>query len=549
MTKVFIGVDPHKLSATIEVVDDHENVLATGRFGTDKAGYAAMRKTVGRWSDRVWAVEGSNGDGRPLAQRLLADGEHVVDVPARLSARARLFDTGHNRKTDAHDAHAVAVVAVRTKGLRVLAYDVELEALRMLADRREELTRTRVQTVNRLQRVLSELVPGKAKKDLTALQAKAILASVRPRDLAGKTRRRLAVEQLTELVADEKKIKTLTRELKAMVLARGSRLMDLPGVGQVVAARILADVGDVARFADRNRFASWTGTAPLDASSGEQVRHRLSRAGNRKINHMLHIAAATQIRLDTHGRVYYQRKLAEAKTRMEDMRCLKRRISDAVYRQLVADANARSSRTPPRRPKRAREGTAGRLKNPARSTCPGTLTLRISHFPDPRNRRYNPPRAAGRVSTIQSSRRPLDDRGEPIGRACRSAQMAADQLVEVGARETGRRTTRLRHLGERRAHHRCSSGRVTDRGCMIEPDAGVRPTRIAEEGHREQSRPALHDERRTPTRRRHRTRRYLRPPRGRPPRPPHPDPASKKQVRQELPASRQRQRQPGGRPR
>jgi transposase len=116
--------------------------------------------------------------------------------------------------------------------------------------------------------------------------------------------------------------------------------MDLPGVGPVVAARILADVGDVVRFADRNRFASWTGTAPLDACTGEQIRHRLSRAGNRKMNHMLHIAAATQVRLDTEGRRYYRRKLAEGKTRMEAMRCLKRRISDAVYRQLLADARA-----------------------------------------------------------------------------------------------------------------------------------------------------------------------------------------------------------------
>ena len=124
-----------------------------------------------------------------------------------------------------------------------------------------------------------------------------------------------------------------------MVIARGSTLMDLPGVGPVVAARILVDVGDVARFADRNRFASWTGTAPLDASSGDQIRHRLSRAGNRKINHMLHIAAATQVRLDTAGRGYFRGKLAAGKTRPEAMRCLKRRISDAVYRQLVADAN------------------------------------------------------------------------------------------------------------------------------------------------------------------------------------------------------------------
>jgi len=213
-------------------------------------------------------VEGSNGAGRPLAQRLLADGEYVLDVPAKLSARARRLDTGHNRKTDAHDAHAVAVVAVRTAGLRVLSYDGELEALRMLADRRDELSKARVQAVNRLHRLLTELVPGQSKKDITTGQAKTILGSVRPRDLVGKTRRRLAAEQLAELVAVEKKIKALTKELKAMVLASGSTLMDLPGVGPVVAARALADTGDVARFTDRNRFASWTGTAPIEASSG-----------------------------------------------------------------------------------------------------------------------------------------------------------------------------------------------------------------------------------------------------------------------------------------
>ena len=117
--------------------------------------------------------------------------------------------------------------------------------------------------------------------------------------------------------------------------------MDLFGIGPAGAARILADVGDVARFPDRNHFASWTGTAPLDASSGDQIRHRLSRAGNRRLNHVLHIAAIVQIRHDTEGRAYYRRKLAEAKTPMEALRCLKRRLSDAVYRQLVADADTR----------------------------------------------------------------------------------------------------------------------------------------------------------------------------------------------------------------
>ena len=109
------------------------------------------------------------------------------------------------------------------------------------------------------------------------------------------------------------------------------------GVGPVVAARVLADTGDVARFTDRNRCASWTGTAPIEASSGEIVRHRLSRAGNRRMNHMIHMAAASQLRHDTEGRAYYRRKLAAGKTKAEAMRCLKRRISDALYRQLRAD--------------------------------------------------------------------------------------------------------------------------------------------------------------------------------------------------------------------
>jgi transposase len=220
----------------------------------------------------------------------------------------------------------------------VLQLAGELEALRMLCDRREALTRRRVQTVDRLQALLAELLPGQAKRDRTTGQAKAMLASVRPRDIAGKTRRRIAAEELAELVAVEAKIKKATTELKSLVLARGSHLMDLHGVGPVVAARVLADVGDVTRFVDRNRFASWTGTAPLDASSGEQNRHRLSRTGNRRMNHMIHIAAISQIRLDTDGRVYYRRKRAEGKKSLEAIRCLIRRISDAIYRQLREDA-------------------------------------------------------------------------------------------------------------------------------------------------------------------------------------------------------------------
>jgi transposase len=342
MSRTIVGVDPHKKSVTIEVVDEHGSVLARGRYASDTAGYRTMVKYVrDQWPQHRWAVEGAQGVGRPLAQRLLAQGEVVVDVPAKLAARVRVFDTGNARKTDATDAHAVAMVALRTAGLRELAFDEELLALRLLADRRDELAKLRVQTVNRLHRLLTELIPGGAnKRDLSVLQAKRLVAKVKPRSLLGKTIRRMAVEEIADLVAVDAKLKALKKELRAVVLARGSHLMDLFGIGPAGAGRILSDVGDVARFPDRNHFASWTGTAPLDASSGDQIRHRLSRAGNRRMNHVLHIAAIVQIRHDTEGRAYYRRKLAESKTPMEALRCLKRRLSDAVYRQLVADAHA-----------------------------------------------------------------------------------------------------------------------------------------------------------------------------------------------------------------
>jgi transposase len=291
-----------------------------------------------RHPDRTWAIEGCNGIGRHIAQRLLADGESVVDVPAKLSARVRVFATGQGRKTDPVDAHSVAVVGLRTADLRHIQIDGATVALGLLVDHRDELGRARSQTVNRLHRLLLELLPGGAKKFLSATQARALLVSVRPRDVVGKTRRRLAAGLITELALIDKHIKAANVELRDLITASGSSLLELSGIGPSSAARLLGDVSEIGRFADKGRFASWNGTAPLDASSGDQRRHRLSRAGNRRINRVLHIMAIVQLRNDTEGRAYYRRKLAAGKTTMEAIRCLKRRLSDVVYRQMVNDA-------------------------------------------------------------------------------------------------------------------------------------------------------------------------------------------------------------------
>ncbi len=265
---VVIGVDPHKASVTLEARDTREILRATGAFPTTAAGYAAMVKVARQWPRRVWAVEGARGVGRALVARLVAGGERVVDVPAKLSARSRVFDTGQGRKTDAHDAHAIVMVALRDKRLREVIIDEDLEVLRLLVDRRDELAAARTQALNRAHRLFAEVTPGGAPTKKSVTQYQALLAGIRPRDAAGRVRRRMLAEELAEARRLELRVKELAAEIKAAVLARGSHLMDLPGIGPAGAGRILADVGDVARFPSRHHFASWTGTAPIDASSG-----------------------------------------------------------------------------------------------------------------------------------------------------------------------------------------------------------------------------------------------------------------------------------------
>lgn len=343
---VIIGMDPHKRSATIEIVDEHGRIVAAGRYGTDKAGYAEMVKTGHGFRERVWAIEGCNGIGKHIAHRLVHDGETVLDVPAKLSAQVRVFATGNGRKTDPVDAHSVAMAALHAPNLRRVEVDPDLVVLGMLADRRDELGRARTETINRLHRLLLELFPGGAKKFLSATQARALIATIKPRDLLGKTRRRLTVELIRELETTDRKIKAADKELRQLVADRGSTLTDLHGIGPSSAARLLADAGDVHRFRDRDRFASWNGTAPLDASSGDQQRHRLSRAGNRRINRVLHIMAVVQLRNPTEGRAYFDAKKAAGKTSMEAMRALKRRLSNVVYARMVADQKRRETAGP-----------------------------------------------------------------------------------------------------------------------------------------------------------------------------------------------------------
>lgn len=254
--RVVIGMDPHRRSVTIEVMTAHESAVGGGWFETTVAGCAAMLDYVGAWSQRVWAIEGCEGIGQHIAHRLLADGQDIVDVPAKLSARAWIFVTGQGRTTDATDATSIALVGTRMAGLRPVVSDAQLEVHQLLVDRRRALGEVHTRKISQLHRILLEMLPGGAKKYLSAAQARAILAGVRHREVVGRTRKRVATELVVDLERIYRRKKDADQELKELGAATVTSLFGLHGVGPSSAAWLLDEVGDLSGFPDRNHFVS-----------------------------------------------------------------------------------------------------------------------------------------------------------------------------------------------------------------------------------------------------------------------------------------------------
>jgi transposase len=342
--KVLIGIDPHKASVAVAAIDKAlGELLERASFPQDRAGLRALERWAKRFPKRRWAVENAGGLGRHLAGRLAAAGESVVDVPPKLSARVRVLSSGNARKNDGLDALATALVASRNERLAAVDPEIGSEVLRLLSERREDLVAERTRALNRLHGLLRDLVPGGVAGKLSAHRAARILRGIRPQGGASAClRRRLASEVLRDIRTLDRKIADLNGRIEAEVAASGTTLTEIFGIGPILAAKIIGTVGNVARFPTKAHFASYSGTAPLGASSGEVVRHRLSLAGNRHLNNVLHMVAICQARSDARGRAYYRKKIAEGKSHKEALRCLKRRVSDAVFRSLMADSQAPS---------------------------------------------------------------------------------------------------------------------------------------------------------------------------------------------------------------
>jgi len=335
---VTIAVDPHKRLNVVEVVDGASTVLGRQQFDHSTAGFKELIRFARTWRRRQWAIEGATGVGKNLAQRLVAADEVVLDVPSRKSSLVRAFSASSGRKSDEVDAHAVALAALNSPDLERVHADDHATALRLLASRRKELVGLRTQAVNRVHRELQILIPGGAKRGLSATRAKAMLATVRPRDEVGKLRKALVADQIADLVAIDKRLADIKKQINAAVRAAPTTLPELRGVGPVITAIVVGEVRDVARFVDEDHFAAYNGTAPRTWGSAGEARPCVNPGGNRVLNHAIHMAAVTQLRNPGPGRDYYQRKIASGKKPKAALRCLKRRVSDAIYRRLVADA-------------------------------------------------------------------------------------------------------------------------------------------------------------------------------------------------------------------
>ena len=337
---VLIGVDPHKGSHTAVVVDGNEHELGRLTVRADRRQLERMLTFAAPFGERTWAIESAGGLGFLLAQQLVAAGEDVVDVPPTLAARVRLLGSGRGSKNDPNDALSTAIAALRDPHLRIVVAEDHAMVLRMLADRYQDLTRLRTQAVCRLHALLAALTPGGVQKRLSANGAAAVLRRVHPISAVEVERKNLALELVADIRRLDRMAKTVKARAKVAVAASGTSVTDVNGVGPIVAAILIGHAGDITRFPNADHFASYNGTAPIEASSGPKVRHRLNPRGNRQLNHALHVAAVVQTRYDTPGRAYYQRKIAEGKSTKEAYRALKRRISDAVYKQLRDDRRA-----------------------------------------------------------------------------------------------------------------------------------------------------------------------------------------------------------------
>jgi transposase len=247
--------------------------------------------------------------------------------------------TTRSNKNDPNEALSIAVAALRAPRLKAVEAANHTEVLRLVSKRNTDIGSHRTRVVCRLHAFFQELAPGGISKEMNASDAEALLAKLEPTTPTEQVRYDLATELLEDLRRLDAQLKASHKRIKEAVTVSGTSVTEIYGIGPMIAAELIGYSGDVGRFANRDAYASYNGTAPVEFSSGGRTVHRVSERGCRMLNHALHMAAICQIRqTNSQGRIYFERRVAEGKTKKEAIRALKRHLSNAVYRQLLLDA-------------------------------------------------------------------------------------------------------------------------------------------------------------------------------------------------------------------
>jgi transposase len=333
-----IGIDPHKATHTAVAVDDDENVIDEFTLEASNDQVERLTGWASGFVKREWAVESANGLGYLIARQLVACGETVFDVPPVLASRVRLMGSGKSQKNDPNDARSIAIAALRSDRLATVQPDDHVVVLRLLVKRHRDMARLRNKHCSRLHALLLELEAGGIGAKISVANASELLDRISTIDEATRYRILIAREVVDDIARLDEILRASKKRIAVAVTASGTSLTNIVGVGPIGAATIIGYTKDVTRFPTKGHYATYNATAPIEVSSAGNTRHRLNLRGNRILNHAIHIAAVTQLRHDTIGRVYFDKKIAEGKTPKEAIRALKRRISDAIYRALVVDA-------------------------------------------------------------------------------------------------------------------------------------------------------------------------------------------------------------------
>ena len=334
---VVVGIDSHKRTLAVAVVDELGKLRAAREFSNDPRSHKRLLQWAKAFDDDVViGIEGAGSYGAGLVRYLVATGEEVREVPAHRTFTARKRAPARG-KSDPDDALAIARVVLSDEALPSAARDVAPDELKALVDHHKQLSSARTQAINRIHKELVVLYPGYGDRVPRLTTKSGLAAAVKLVRGDRSVRAELVRFHVSEIRRLDHQLAIIDRSISTRVVESATKLTELQGVGPLVAARILGEVGGRCRLGSKASFAMLTGTAPIPASSGATHRHRLNRGGNRRLNHALHIVAINRMRLDPSTRDYVARKRAEGKSRKEAIRCLKRHLANVVYRQLLLD--------------------------------------------------------------------------------------------------------------------------------------------------------------------------------------------------------------------